>query len=155
MNPDDFEWVSLSEAERISIAGRCPRKGCKKANRIDAKFCREHRFSKNLKCNNRNCHKYRTSGSKHCGEHRKETTTVKRVLKCERCGKPRTTGKHHLCSLCVRTHLKCRFCKVNPAVKWRGFVCSTCPLPYELKCKEYGCPNRMLSKKLGVCSNHK
>lgn len=154
MNPDDYEWAALTESERISIAGRCPRKGCKKANRIEAKFCREHRFSKNLKCNHHDCHKYRISLSKFCGKHSKQLT-VKRILKCERCGNPRSTSKHRMCALCVRTNLKCRFCKKNPAVKWRGHVCSTCPLPYELKCKEYGCQHRMLSKKLGVCSNHK
>jgi hypothetical protein len=158
MNPDELEWLSLSESERISIAGRCPRRHCRNANRIDAKYCREHRFSKNLKCTKMICPKYRTALSKYCREHTNtsKTTTINKIpLKCERCGNSRTTGRYHMCSSCIRNILKCRFCKINPAVKWRGYVCTSCPLPYKLKCKTDGCQKRMLSKKLGVCSYHK
>ena len=141
--------------DKVTFSGYCGLKCnnntmCKNPKMLFASYCSQHKYYSNAKCSKGGCPKFRRKPSPYCAAHG-GSKLAKAQTKCDGCKKEIRFNRGRLCAECVKT-LTCKRCHLNPAIKRRGGVCSTCPLPYKYTCKELSCQNHRRTN--GFCVQH-
>jgi len=153
---DDIQsYQRMTFEDKVAISGECGVKcdnniSCKNPNMLFARYCIQHKYYSNKKCSKDRCTKFRRKPSLYCAAHG-GSNLAQAQKKCDGCKKEMQFNRGRLCAECVK-NLTCKHCHVNPAIKRRGGVCPTCPLPYKYACKQLFCKKYRRSN--GFCIKH-
>jgi hypothetical protein len=163
---DNREWQLLPYEAKIACTGMCgvklsTKRRCTEPNRLNAKYCHSHRFTKRAKCSKIDCYNYSRSGKNgYCVKH--GSSVINKLKCCIYCKKNIGRTKNDQCGDCMTVYNICKICKKPDSVPIakRGGICKKCPLPLNLKCtlkhctkykligKNYckSCENRIINK---------